>query len=65
MAQKHYDRDLARAFGTDDREQWTESQRRVVMRIEWLEKVAKEQATRMARLEKAAASAWLSEQEGR
>lgn len=31
-------RDLARAFGTADREQWTESQRRVVMRIEWLEK---------------------------
>lgn len=36
-------RDLCRAFGTSDRDSWTESQRRVVMRLEWLEKTVKSQ----------------------
>lgn len=57
------DRDLARAFGTNDRESWTESQRRVVMRIEYLEKIAKEQAVLLARFEKAAATCWLNGRE--
>jgi hypothetical protein len=54
------ERDLARAFGTDDREAWTESQRRVVLRLGYLEAIAKEQAARLARFEKAAADAWLA-----
>jgi hypothetical protein len=58
-------RDLSRAFGTADREQWTESQRRVVMRLEWLERTMQEQAIRLARFERAAANAWLHKQEAR
>jgi len=54
------DRDLARAFGSDDRETWTESQRRVAMRIESLEAIAREQAVKLARFEKAAATCWLN-----
>lgn len=60
---EHNNRDLARAFNSFDKEQWTESQRRVAMRVEWLEKTVREQTQRLARFEKAAAESWLREQE--
>ena len=62
-AMEQNDRDLARAFGSDDRESWTESQRRVAMRIGYLEGIAKEQAVKLARFEKACAENWLRSQE--
>lgn len=54
-----HEKDLARAFGTDDKSKWTESQRRIVWQLEYSEKTIKTLQGELANYKEAAALAWL------
>lgn len=49
-----------RAFSSK-RDKWTESQRRVVLQVEWLENALERAQTNLALFRKAAADEWLKE----
>lgn len=53
-------KDLERAFSNPP-DKWTESQRRIVHHIEWLEKSLANTQERLSLFQKAAADKWLTE----